>query len=253
MSLNHSKKFSVITVSRNAETTILDAINSVNSQTIRTQIEHIFIDGLSYDETPKIINSHKQLWDKSYALEPRGIYNAMNFGLQQCTGEYITFLNADDYYASDTVFQDLLEFTEQDNNFIFSSVKYIDSVMTKRIWSVGLNTDSDLAQLPHPGVCAKLTFIRNNKLFFREHYNIAADYDQQIRAKRCKGFKGVYRNEIVVNMRVGGHSNRDIRNVIRGIYETFIILRKEVSLFSAITYTFQKICLSLHQRLKRNS
>ena len=62
-------KASIITVCFNSSKTILDCINSVNMQTYKN-IEHVFIDSLSTDETVKIIKkSCKKNTEKSFGVE----------------------------------------------------------------------------------------------------------------------------------------------------------------------------------------
>lgn len=88
-------KISIITVCLNAEQTITDTIESIQSQTY-DNIEHIVIDGGSRDSTCDII---KQYRDKIafFVSEPdHGVYDAMNKGLRHAHGDFVYFLNAND-------------------------------------------------------------------------------------------------------------------------------------------------------------
>jgi glycosyltransferase involved in cell wall biosynthesis len=97
---------SVITVSLNAEATIEDTLVSVSQQQRSFDIEHIFVDGGSTDRTRDVIDA----WAlraghirRIYELD-HGIFDAMNKGLRAAKGEYIIFLNADDFLvAPDTL------------------------------------------------------------------------------------------------------------------------------------------------------
>ena len=64
-------------------------------------IEHIFIDNKSNDQTPQIINKYKKsnYSVKIFSKEDKGIYYAFNKGLKYSKGKYITILNSDDYFA----------------------------------------------------------------------------------------------------------------------------------------------------------
>jgi glycosyltransferase involved in cell wall biosynthesis len=69
----------------------------VRSQTYNN-IEHIIVDGASVDDTLKIIESEWSSIIKVVSEKDRGIYDAMNKGVQLATGDVVAFLNADDYY-----------------------------------------------------------------------------------------------------------------------------------------------------------
>jgi glycosyltransferase involved in cell wall biosynthesis len=92
--------FSVITVTKNAENTIERCIRSVETQSFGS-VEHILVDGLSSDSTLERVKdaaSRKGTRISRVLSEPdRGIYHAMNKGLALAKGEWVYYLNADDY------------------------------------------------------------------------------------------------------------------------------------------------------------
>lgn len=97
---------SIVTVSLNAAGTIGDTLASVSMQQRTFDIEHICVDGGSGDGTREIIdawaarNAHIR---RIYAPDG-GIFDAMNKGLRAAAGEYVLFLNADDFLvAPDTL------------------------------------------------------------------------------------------------------------------------------------------------------
>ena len=103
-------KFSIITITYNAEAFLPRTVESVLSQHYR-DIEHIIIDGASTDSTLSVAQDYMQ---RSYAAqnghevrivsEPdNGLYDAMNKGLRQASGDYICFLNAGDFFPNANV------------------------------------------------------------------------------------------------------------------------------------------------------
>lgn len=95
-------KFSLITVTFNAESTLERTLQSVAEQTY-PHIEHILIDGASKDHTMEIANSYPHL-AKVVSEPDRGLYDAMNKGLHLATGDYVCFLNAGDkLHGADTL------------------------------------------------------------------------------------------------------------------------------------------------------
>ena len=97
---------SVVTVSLNAAATIEDTIASVSMQQADFAVEHICVDGGSVDATRAIIDRWAARSSRMVRVyEPdSGIFDAMNKGLRAATGEYVLFLNADDFFvARDTL------------------------------------------------------------------------------------------------------------------------------------------------------
>ena len=103
-------KFSIITITCGAEAFLPRTVESVLSQHYR-DIEHIIIDGASTDSTISVAQDYMQ---RSYAAqnghevrivsEPdNGLYDAMNKGLRQASGDYICFLNAGDFFPNANV------------------------------------------------------------------------------------------------------------------------------------------------------
>ena len=90
-------KISIITVCYNSEATIIDTINSVNSQTYKN-IEHIFVDGGSKDQTLKLIKNNPNKKKKILIEKGSSIYEAMNEGIKIATGKIIQILNSDDIF-----------------------------------------------------------------------------------------------------------------------------------------------------------
>lgn len=96
-------KFTIITVTYNAEHTLERTLRSVAEQTY-PHIEHILIDGASKDRTLEIARTHGKHLANIVSEPDKGLYDAMNKGLKLATGEYVCFLNAGDkLHAADTL------------------------------------------------------------------------------------------------------------------------------------------------------
>lgn len=92
----------IITVCFNSAKTIEQTFRSVRNQTY-DNIEYVVVDGASTDGTVDIIMAHENLIDY-YVSEPdKGLYYAMNKGLELARGEYILILNSDDWYENSAV------------------------------------------------------------------------------------------------------------------------------------------------------
>jgi glycosyltransferase involved in cell wall biosynthesis len=106
-------RFTVVTITYNAEAVLQRTLDSVLSQTYEG-VEHLIIDGASKDGTLAMAEAYKQKSDESASehkviiqSEPdHGIYDAMNKGLTQASGDYIVFMNAGDCFPeADTLEQ----------------------------------------------------------------------------------------------------------------------------------------------------
>ena len=96
-------KLSVITIVYNNARDIERTMLSVLNQSYKN-IEYIVIDGASTDGTLNIIKKYENRLAKLISEKDKGIYDAMNKGLAQATGDYVLFMNSgDEIYELDTV------------------------------------------------------------------------------------------------------------------------------------------------------
>lgn len=104
-------RFSIVTITYNAEQVLQRTLDSVCCQTYKG-VEHLIVDGASKDGTLQMAQQYKEQSDTSdnghkviIRSEPdRGIYDAMNKGLTQASGDYVVFLNAGDFFpGADTL------------------------------------------------------------------------------------------------------------------------------------------------------
>lgn len=105
---NHlTPKFSIITVTYNAEAVLEDTIQSVISQTYH-HVEYIIVDGASKDGTLSIIDRYKDRITRIVSEPDKGLYDAMNKGIRLATGDYLCFLNAGDSFHEDDTLQQMV-------------------------------------------------------------------------------------------------------------------------------------------------
>ena len=100
--MNNKIKISIITVSYDAAKTIEQTIYSVINQTY-DNIEYIIIDGGSTDRTVDIIKKNENEIAYWVSESDKGIYDAMNKGIDVATGDYIYFLGADDWLVNKNI------------------------------------------------------------------------------------------------------------------------------------------------------
>lgn len=120
-------RFTVITPTLNAATTISDCIRSVKSQQ-RVDIEHIVVDGGSTDKTVELSKG-----DAKVIVAPEtSIYEALNIGIEAASGDIICFLNSDDQYFDDQTLCAVADaFKSDDADVIYGLCNYVDSAGRK--------------------------------------------------------------------------------------------------------------------------
>ena len=179
-------KFSIITVTYNAADTIEDTIQSVISQTYH-HVEYIIIDGASKDNTLDIINRYQEHITCLVSEPDRGLYDAMNKGMQLATGDYLCFLNAGDSFHEDDTLQLMvhsLRNTEKLPDVLYGETELVDSeghfVRMRRLSAPEtLNWKSFRQGML---VCHQAFFARRELTEpYDPHYRFSADFDWCIR------------------------------------------------------------------------
>lgn len=101
---------SIITVVFNGASMIEATIDSIRSQDYGN-IEYIICDGGSNDGTIEILNANTQAIDYWISQPDKGLYNAMNKGINLAKGTWVMFLGSDDYLSSINSISNLVQAT----------------------------------------------------------------------------------------------------------------------------------------------
>lgn len=225
-------KVSLITATYNSERTIKTCLESVANQSY-PNIEHLVIDGKSLDDTIKIVNDHsKQRGNVRLVSEPdEGIYDALNKGIKQATGDIIGFVHSDDILSSEETINNIVkEFKEQQVDGVYGDLKYVDSIditKIKRYWRSSRFTASKLKNgwmPPHPTLYLRKDVYNVNGLF-DANLKIAADYEFILRIFKKSELSFSYIPKVFVLMRTGGESNKTLGNIISKSKEDYYALR----------------------------
>lgn len=199
-------KFSIITVCRNAENTIERTIRSVVSQSYPNK-EFIIIDGASTDGTKDVINKYRDKIDVFVSESDRSLYDAMNKGVKRATGDYVIFINADDYFFDENVLTSVAA-CGGNADFIFGDqFDSEDGVLTK-------SPNLDALDVYHlfRGYFAHQAIFAKHDLFekfgeFDLSYKICADWDWILRC--LVGGATTFRVELPISVfTVGGASGK---------------------------------------------
>jgi glycosyltransferase len=129
-------KVTLITATYNSEKYLEECIKSVINQRY-PDIEHIIIDGKSKDGTLAIIKKYESHIARWVSETDRGMYDAINKGMEMATGDIIGILNSDDMLDSENVIGWIVHaFEEQKVDSIYGDLEYVDPVDTTKIYRI---------------------------------------------------------------------------------------------------------------------
>lgn len=171
-------KVSIITINFNNAAGLDKTIRSVLSQTY-LDYEFIVIDGGSTDGSKEIIEAFSVQITHWVSEPDKGIYNAMNKGIRQASGNYLHFLNSGDIYASD----DVLENVFQDKIYssrILRGIQICDCGTHQFRWYNHGASEITLYHLYVDTLQHQATFIARSLFdqygLYDENYKIASDW-----------------------------------------------------------------------------
>ena len=208
-------KFSIITVTYNAEDSIEGTVQSVISQEFKN-FEYIIIDGASTDKTLAILNKYDNDIDKVISEKDHGLYHAMNKGIRAAKGEFLLFLNAGDRFVHATILNEVDSRILPKTRIVsadFINVKEEGAVDGRYIQTKACtlnNLKKDFA------ACHQTVFIhRSVASEYDLRYTILADYKWVVQASsQCKIEAIVHIKTAIVYYLDGGLSARYVKENI---------------------------------------
>lgn len=216
-------KISIITVCYNSEKTIEDTIKSVLSQSY-DDFEYIIVDGQSKDQTLEIIGQYKN--DKHIKLiseKDKGLYDAMNKGIRNSTGDVIGIINSDDVLFDRNVFQTVVDNFDDETDIVYADVLYCDESLDKTIRNyISGENKTDFWCPAHPSMYVRKEVFDKIGLYDLS-YRVVADYDFMVRCNAA-GIRFKYIKQYFVKMRYGGVSN-GLKGYLIDFIEVYKVLR----------------------------
>ena len=248
-------KISIVTVVFNGAATIEETIESVAGQTLRDR-EHVIVDGASRDGTLEKIANHRDKLAAVLSEPDDGLYYAMNKGIALAKGEIIGFLNSDDVYADARVLEDVAAALQDPAvDACYGDLVYVARDNPGRVVRYWKSRDYAAGLIEKGWMPAHPTFFIRKRILeeiggFNTRYRLQADYDLMIRLFVTRGIRTVYLPRILVKMRLGGHTNRSLRNVVSGNLEAYAAC-KENGIPVGPLFILGKIASRLPQFLHR--
>jgi len=247
-------KISIITVCYNSVTTIRDTFESVLSQTY-PDIEYIVVDGDSKDETIHIIKEYEpKFYGKMrWISEPdNGLYDAMNKGIKMAKGDVIGILNSDDVFFDMSVLEKIMFVFNNTNDIeaVYADLYYVSQIDTSiivRKWITGKQELFNTGWHPaHPAIYIKKDVYDKYGLFNLK-YKLASDFEIMLRFIDKHKIKMIYLHEVLVKMRLGGETNKNIFNIILQNIEILKAFNENKIYVNYLVYPLKRIIKKLLQ------
>ncbi|AOH47322.1 hypothetical protein BCS37_02185 [Selenomonas sp. oral taxon 920] len=244
----------VITSVYNGEDTIKKTIESVLAQKVKPY-EYLIVDGLSSDHTVEIAESYREAFENRGIIynivseKDSGIYDAFNKGVRLAKGEYIAFLNADDWYTPTALKTVQETYAKTPFDFAYGTIQYmgtkgailkkksrLDSFVSSRNWN-------------HPS-----SFVKKNLYLdapFDLQFKAYADFDWFLKVRK-RPIKIVIfpENEVIAHFQAGGTSiNADFSKMMQRASEKAYAYRRNgysrIYFFEAYGWEFVKYLFSV--------
>ena len=223
-------KVSIITATYNSAETIVETLQSLNAQSYQ-DIEYIIIDNASKDNTLDVIKQQCPRVTSIMSKPDKGIYDALNKGIQAATGDIVGFLHSDVLFAYPDAVKDIVAQLKNSNcDALYGDLQYVSKDNTDnviRLWKSGAYTKAKFKNgwmPPHPTFYMKRDLYQQFGLFDLS-FKISADYDSLLRYLWTNNVKMTYLPKVVIKMRVGGASNRSLKNIIQKTKEDIRALK----------------------------
>lgn len=220
-------KISIITINYNNLEGLKKTVTSVRSQTWQ-EFEYLIIDGGSTDGSETFIKENIDLFDYWISEADKGVYHAMNKGIEKATGAYLLFLNSGDHFYNIRVLEknqhaiadyDLIYFNM---NVVGERKKFTKEYPDSLSFAYFLKDN-----LPHPA-----TFIKKDLFqkvgFFKEDFKIVSDWKFFIDSVCRYSCKYLHINQTLTTFYLDGISSQ---------FENRAIIEKEKQAVLQSSYT----------------
>lgn len=244
-------KVTLLTVTYNSEKYLEECIHSVISQTY-PNIEHIIIDAASTDGTLDIIRHYDNHIAQWISEKDNGMYDAINKGIALATGSVIGILNSDDRLASADVIEGIVRcFQDHQVDAVYGDLVYVEQLNMQNVLRYWKGMSYKRYRFNYGWMPAHPTFyVRTNLIAdlggYETHYYTAADYEFMARYLYRFRINARYLSKLIVKMRAGGQSNKNIKIRLRANRRDYLAMKKNKIPFP-FAVSILKPIIKLHQ------
>jgi glycosyltransferase involved in cell wall biosynthesis len=231
----------LITISFNSKNFISATFQSVKNQSYK-DYQYLLIDGGSKDGTITIAKEQDHI-SKIVSEPDKGIYDAINKGIKNSTGEIIGFLNSDDTFYDENSLQHILDAFDDNTDCVFGDLIYTDSDKSiKRVWKGSAFKKGAFKKgwMPaHPTFYCRRSIYEKLGLY-DDSFKIAGDFELMLRFLEKHNIRSKYIPKTLVNMKVGGASNNGLKSKLHILKEEFRAFNQNDIDVNKLYYIFHK-------------
>ena len=232
---------SLITATFNSEKVLSSNLKSVKIQSFKN-FEHLIIDGKSKDKTLSLAKSFEHV-SKIISEPDKGIYDAINKGIKNSTGEIIGFLNSDDTFYDENSLQYIYNAFDDNIDCVFGDLIYTDKKdKVKRVWKGSAFKKGAFKKGWMP---AHPTFYCRRRVYeklgqYDDSFKIAGDFELMLRFLEKHNIRSKYIPKTLVNMKVGGASNNGLKSKLDILKEEFQAFKQNEIEVNKLLYLYHK-------------
>jgi len=234
-------KISLITISFNSKESITETFQSIKNQSFK-DYEYLLIDGESKDGTLTIANKQDHIY-KIVSEPDKGIYDALNKGIKNSTGEIIGFLNSDDTFYDENSLKYISDAFDKNTDCVFGDLIYTDiNENIKRVWKGSAFKKGAFKKgwMPaHPTFYCRRSVYEKLGLY-DDRFKIAGDFELMLRFLEKHKIRSKYIPKTLVNMKVGGASNNGLKSKLDILIEEFRAFDQNDISINKLSYIFNK-------------
>ena len=216
---------SIIVNCHNGEKYLKKAIQSIINQTYENW-EIVFVDNCSDDKSYSILNKFDNLKINYFYIKNKiSLYKARNYALNKCTGDYISFLDVDDYWLPNKILAQIDLIHQKKLDVVYSNyyVKNYNFPYSKKIFSKSTlpsgNITNALLKNYTVGILTlmfdKKKILEIDKLSFNENYDNISDFDFVLKCSTQNKI-GVIQDPLAV---YGRHFNNLSKKIVLSQYQ----------------------------------
>jgi len=229
-------KLSIITITYNAEQYLERTIQSILNQS-NQNFEYLIIDGKSKDGTLQIAEKYKNRVNQLICEPDKGLYDAMNKGLKNASGDFVWFMNAGDEINDSQAVEKIYKAISNKIDILYGDTYFVDNAGNIQ----GLRSEITPHRLPKDLkwqdmklgmlVCHQAFIARKSIAPLYIENNLSADVDWEIAClKKAKEVKCL--DFVVAKYLIGGISNKQLK---RSLIDRYEVLKKHFGLVGAFS------------------
>ena len=240
--------FSIVTVTKNCEDTIIQTLNSVKMQT-NEDYEHIVIDSFSDDNTYNLIENYDSKKIIKKQIKDNSCFEGLNNAYKHAKGQFIILLHSGDLFYSSKILENIKKnINKKVDIMICNCIFFNDFNKVKRVWEVTVNklNIDNCFHIPHTGMVINSNLV-NELQGYNLKYKIASDTEYILRIFNKKNINYVFFNDFLCFMKLGGLSTNPKFSLYR-IKEDFEIYLNFFGKKKFVFMYIKKILAKIKQR-----